>query len=225
MNDRRPTAVIFDLDGTLIDSLPGIEYSAKAAFAACGIAYPEVNLRSLIGPPIRTILSQMAKTTAPEVLRDLENAFRFSYDAEGWRRSYCYPGTEAALSTLHDYGIRIFVVTNKPRHISTRILEMRGIEHLLERIITRDSRTPEYADKKETLGAVLDACALVPSECLFVGDTDEDALAAAAYVMRFAYVSHGYGTICENDARPVHLRLSGFSQLPQVIGLEFAHDR
>lgn len=225
MNERRVNGVIFDLDGTLINSLPGIELSVRAAFAECAIAYPEVDLRSLIGPPIRKILSQVAKTTAPEVLADLENAFRLSYDSEGWLRSYCYAGTEAALSILHGAGVRIFVVTNKPRNVSTRILEMRGIEHLFERIITRDSGTPQFTDKKQMLGAIFRACALDPSECLFVGDTEEDAKAAAECVMRFAYVSHGYGKVSESDATPVHLRLNGFTQLPQLIGLEFAHDR
>jgi phosphoglycolate phosphatase len=225
VNERRATSAIFDLDGTLIDSLPGIEHSIKAAFTACGIVYPDANLRSLIGPPIKTILSQIAKTSAPDVLADLENAFRTSYDTEGWRKSSFYPGTEAALTAMHHSGIRLFVVTNKPRHISMRALEMGGVQQLFECIVTRDSRAPQYADKKEMLGFVLDSCILDPRECVFIGDTEEDSAAAAAYDMRFVHVSHGYGTIGDNCETPVHLRLKDFSQLPQWICLELAHDR
>jgi phosphoglycolate phosphatase len=225
MNKRRPKAVIFDLDGTLIESLPGIEYSVKEAFAACGIEYTDVNLRSLIGPPIRTILSQVAKTATSDVLQKLENAFRISYDSEGWQKSFCYPGTERALATIRDCGIRLFVVTNKPRHISTRILGMRAIEQIFECIITRDSRMPQYADKKEMLRTLLDSSGLDARECLFIGDTEEDGVAAAASGMQFGYVSHGYGTVHERDGVPVDLWLDNFSQLPQMIGLELAHDR
>jgi phosphoglycolate phosphatase len=225
VNEWRPTAVIFDLDGTLIDSLPGIEYSAKAAFAACGMLYPDVDLRSLIGPPIRTILSQTAKTSRPDVLTALENAFRTSYDSDGWQKSFCYLGTESLLTAMHDSGIRLLIVTNKPAHISIRILQIRGIQHLFECIVTRDSRTPLYADKKEMLGMVLDSCALEAHECLFIGDTEEDAMAAAAHDIRFGYVSHGYGTISDENAVPVHIRLPNFHQLAQAIGVEFAHDR
>ena len=61
--DIRPAAVIFDLDGTLIDSLPGIEFSVKAAFEACGVSGTTNDLRSKFGPPIRTILAQACKVT------------------------------------------------------------------------------------------------------------------------------------------------------------------
>ena len=221
---RRPTAVIFDLDGTLIDSLPGIEYSIRAAFATCGITYPDVDLRSFIGPPIRTILSQVAKTEAPDILTKLESAFRLSYDSEGWEMSYCYPGTEGMLAALCDLEMRLFVVTNKPAHVSNRILEIRGIRHLMELIVTRDSRAPQYADKAEMLGVLLNSCTLDSSECLFVGDTDEDAVAAAACGIRFVHVSHGYGSVRDESAAPVYKIVTDFPQLQQMTTVEFTHD-
>lgn len=225
MNDVRPTSVIFDLDGTLIDSLPGIEFSVKAAFADCGLPYPAVNLRSMIGPPIRSILAQIARTTTPAILDDLERAFRASYDSVGWRQSFTYPGTEKALISLRNAGLRLFIVTNKPRHISMRILEMTEIQKLFESVVTRDSRVPPYADKKEMIASLMISRALDSGDCLVIGDTEEDAAAAAECNVRFVYVSHGYGAIHEESALSVHLRLNSFSQLPQWFGLEFAHDR
>jgi phosphoglycolate phosphatase len=216
--------VIFDLDGTLIDSLPGIEFSVKSAFAACGIPYPAVDLRSMIGPPIRTILEQVARTSEPAILACLESAFRTSYDSEGWRKSYCYSGTKAALASLYEAGLRLFVVTNKPRHITLRILEVTGILHFFQGIVTRGSRIPEYADKKEMVASLIDSCGVEPEGCVLVGDTVEDANAACACGIRFAHASHGYGTFGDDHSTPVHLRLNDFSQLLQWIGLEFAHD-
>lgn len=224
MSDVRPNAVIFDLDGTLIDTLPGIEFSVHAAFANCGIPYPPVDLRSMIGPPIRTILSRVANTTDGRILGDLESAFRASYDTEGWRESACYPGTETALRSLHEAALRLFIVTNKPRQISLRTLEMTGIEPLFDSIVTRDSRVPQFSAKNEMIEFLLESFDLAAPECLLVGDTEEDAGSAALCKMRFAHVRHGYGTIGQDSAWSVHLELNDFSQLLQWIGLEFAHD-
>jgi len=142
---RRARAVLFDLDGTLLDSLPGIEYSARAAFAECGLAIGEIELRTLIGPPIRTILAKMAlaDTTgglSEEQLDRLVQAFRASYDSEGWRRTPHYAGAAELLRELCAQGKRLFVVTNKPRPISLRILEAGGTLGLFEEVVTRDSR-------------------------------------------------------------------------------------
>ena len=65
----RVKAVLFDLDGTLLDSLPGIRYSAEAAFAQCGLAMRDVELRRLIGPPIRPVLPE-GTDTGPEAAPD-----------------------------------------------------------------------------------------------------------------------------------------------------------
>ncbi len=51
MSDVRPNAVIFDLDGTLIDSLPESRFAVKSTFAECGLPYTALDLRSMIGPP------------------------------------------------------------------------------------------------------------------------------------------------------------------------------
>ena len=225
MNRVRPIAVIFDLDGTLIDSLPGIEFSVKAAFVSCGIEWPAVDLRTMIGPPIRNILSRVAQTSDPGVLADLEKAFRISYNSEGWQKTLSYPGTETALCALREAGIRLFIVTNKPRHVSLLGLEMLRLQQFFESIVTRDSRTPQFAEKREMIEHLLHTFALDARDCMLVGDTEEDADAAALCGMPFAYVSHGYGTIGDHPKSPVHLKLNDFSQLAQWIGLEFAHDR
>jgi phosphoglycolate phosphatase len=215
---RRARAVLFDLDGTLLDSLPGIEYSARAAFTACRLAVGEVELRKLIGPPIRTILARMALAHATgglseEQLDRLVQAFRASYDSEGWKRTPLYAGAAELLRELRAGGWRLFVVSNKPRPISLRILEAGGMLGLFEEIVTLDSRKPAYSGKREMMHSLMERHGLDAQECLMVGDTMEDAEAASETGMPFCLMTHGYGDVPEGSAVPVAFRFAHFSEL------------
>jgi phosphoglycolate phosphatase len=218
---KLPGTLVFDLDGTLLDSLPGIRYSLEAAFRACGLAVGEVDLRSLIGPPIRTILARMAaKQPTEEELDQLERSFRWSYDSEGWRRTPHYEGAAEALRRLQAEGRRLFVVSNKPRHISMKILETEGTAGLFDEIVTKDSRTPMYQDKQEMMRYLLQKWEIAPEKCLMIGDTIEDAEAASKTGMRFCLVTHGYGAVPEGSTVPVAFRIGHFSELVSSLAQE-----
>ncbi len=215
---RPVRAVLFDLDGTLLDSLPGIAYSVRAAFQACGLAIGAVDLRVLIGPPIRTILAKMALTHASAKLSEddldrLVRAFRASYDSEGWKMTPHYEGAAELLRALQAEGRRLFVVSNKPRHISLGILEAEGTLGLFDEIVTLDSREPAYSSKREMMQNLMQRHGLGPLDCLMVGDTMEDAMAAAETGMRFCLTTHGYGDVPVGSVVPVELRFNHFSEL------------
>lgn len=188
-----PQAIFFDLDGTLLDSLPGIAFSIEKAFESCGLPMRSIDLREVIGPPIRTILS-FATTSASESDLDLlERAFRNSYDSDGWQKTLLFPGSSIMLQEAHALGIQLFVVSNKPRHIATKILEREEILPHFSAIFTRDSNDPPYAGKAEMIDRILSAFHLQTDRCIMVGDTTEDAHAAAEMRVPFAWISHGYG--------------------------------
>jgi phosphoglycolate phosphatase len=210
---RLPACLFFDLDGTILDSLPGVEYSVRAAFDSCGLHLRTTSLRQLIGPPIRTILSRAGEIADGDVLDQLEGAFRKSYDTEGWRKTVCFPGAHTVLQAMHTFGHRHFVVSNKPRHISLRILESEGMLGLFEEILTSDSRSPAYVGKEEMISLLMARHGIGREDCLFVGDTIEDAQAAAAAGIGFVHMMHGYGEIVETPNLPIALRCDGFSQL------------
>jgi phosphoglycolate phosphatase len=218
---KAPKAMLFDLDGTLLDSLPGIEHSARAAFAACGLAMGEVELRTLIGPPIRTILARAAVAGADggpseEQLDRLVQAFRLSYDNEGWKMTPHYAGAAEFLRLMRAEGKRLFVVSNKPRHISLTILEAGGTLELFEEIVTRDSRRPAYSGKREMMASLMERHGLEAQDCLMVGDTMEDAEAASATGMQFCLMTHGYGDVPVDSVVPVAFRFDRFSELLPV---------
>jgi phosphoglycolate phosphatase len=172
--------VIFDLDGTLVDSLPGIAFSVDAALRTCGMPPSRRDLAPLIGPPIRNILAAVSGVTDPATLDRLETSFRQSYDSEGWRRTLCLPGVPNMLWNLMTAGIALWVATNKPALPTARILRELNLTGFFREVACRDSRRPPFASKAELLVELLTRRGMQPSECLMVGDTAEDWYAAEA---------------------------------------------
>lgn len=214
--------IFFDLDGTLVDSLPGIEFSVREALRACGLPPPSQGLREMIGPPIREILARISNVRDESTLHRLERSFRASYDDEGWRRAVCFPGADQVLRISREQGTQLFVVSNKPRHISLKILERERIIDYFEAIVTRDSRSPHYGGKQEMIESLLQERGIARERCLVVGDTTEDASAAAVVGIKFIWMTHGYGTL--ESAVPVAHRVENFSQLLPLITRELVCD-
>ena len=220
MNVRIPQYILFDLDGTLLHSLPGIVFSVNRACHAAGLPQPVIDLRTLLGPPIRTILSQAVQIHDPTLLNQLEAAFRLSYDSEGWQKTSCFPGVPELLEALRAAGHRLFVASNKPRHISLKSLNHLALLPFFELVYTLDSRTPSYASKAEMLEAILAAHSVSPADCLMIGDTMDDIAAAAACRIPAAFVEHGYGNLPADV--PVFLRLRSFSEFLACLTVENA---
>ena len=215
---KLPQCLLFDLDGTLLDSIPGIAYSVAAAFRGAGLPERTLDLRRFIGPPIRTILSRAAETTDEAVLDELEWYFRVSYDSEGWQQTLCFPGVPELLEALKRNGHRLFIISNKPRHISAKILEAQGIAPHFEQLYTRDSVQPAYASKEAMMDALLSDHQLAAQDCVMVGDTMEDASAAALHKISFIFMEHGYGDL--SLAEPVLLKLGSFSEFMPFLAVE-----
>ncbi len=220
MSFHRVQYLLFDLDGTLLDSLPGIDFSMKQACQSVGIPEIKANLRSLLGPPIRTILSKAVPTEDRALLDRLEAAFRISYDTEGWQKTTCFEGALEALQEFREDGRRLFVISNKPRPIALRILEHEGMLALFKAIYTPDSRVPPFGSKEEIIKGFLTEQGVSPSECLMVGDTMEDVAAAAANEMPVVFMEHGYGEA--EPAVPNEMRFLGFHDFRICLTMESA---
>jgi phosphoglycolate phosphatase len=215
-----PECLLFDLDGTVLDSLPGIESSLYAAFSACGLEMRRSDVRAEIGPPVRIILKRLAGDIEEAKLGALESAFRTAYDTEGWRQTYCYAAAPEVLRSLRERGHRLFVVSNKPRHIALQILEKENVLELFQQILTRDGRTPPYLGKAEMIATLLAQERLKSSAFMMIGDTIEDAEAACAHNLRFVLMMHGYGDVPADGRIPVAARLKGFEDFLPLIQKE-----
>jgi phosphoglycolate phosphatase len=222
---RIPANLFFDLDGTLLDSLPGIRHSVSAAFAACGLEMGKTDLRAQIGPPIRTILANISAAPLDNAQLDrLVDAFRESYDSDGWRLTPHYENAASALETLRAQGRRLFVVSNKPRHISEKILAEEHTLDFFEEIVTRDTREPPYADKREMLRYLMQKWHFAPHFCLMIGDTIDDARAASYVGIPFCRMTHGYGGEIVDAGTPVAFHCDSFSDLTSIAAREWTVD-
>ncbi len=141
--------VLFDLDGTLIDSFPGIEYSTRVAFSAVIPQHEMPDLRRFIGPPIRDVLRRAVSDVGTETLDELERQFRVSYDSGGWQRAVVYDGVMEMLLQLSQATVKNFIVTNKPILPAKKILERLGLMRYFEGVISLNSKRPRVSAKAE----------------------------------------------------------------------------
>jgi phosphoglycolate phosphatase len=126
---------------------------------------------------------------------------------------------------MKEQGRRLFVVSNKPRHISVRILEAEGTLGLFDEIVTKDSKQPPYKDKREMMRYLLQKWELQLEGCAMVGDTMEDAESASDIGMQFCLMTHGYGDVPAGSAIPVAFRFDHFSELMPMPAQEQCIDR
>jgi phosphoglycolate phosphatase len=119
--------VLFDLDGTLVDSTPGIWASIRVAAAELGLAAPtSAQLRSMVGPPLQEGFAAAFGLTGADVDRAV-SAYRAHYSAEGLFRAQVYPGIPALLARLRTDGATLAVATSKPEAFAVPILRHVGL--------------------------------------------------------------------------------------------------
>lgn len=190
--NRRFDHIIFDLDGTLIDSAPAILASFSEVLAARGIT-PLVKIdNSLIGPPLVATLGRLSGVAEKADLDTLAGDFKRLYDEEGLRHTRLYPGIEEQLQRLSESGHRLHIATNKRQHPTSLILENLGMVGRFDTVYANDRITPAYASKAALLAAQLRDLGLVPGRTCYVGDRGDDARAAQANHLAFCFVAWGY---------------------------------
>ena len=135
---RPPATVLLDLDGTLIDSAPGILGSLAAAFAELGIPLPDGGLpRTLLGPPLYRSLPQLVGADlAPQVLA----AYRRIYGEAGIRECVPFDGIDPLLRDLAGDGVTLAVATSKAQVYAEKIVEHRGLDGAVRDGLRRHAR-------------------------------------------------------------------------------------
>lgn len=195
------TTIVFDLDGTLIDSSRSILAGFAAAFAEQGLT-PAVPLEpGLIGPPLKETLARLAGTAAPAVIEPLAEGFKRHYDGEGYKATEVFAGVPAMLVELAARW-PLYIATNKRIAPTRKILAHLGWLDHFRGLYALDGFDPPARDKHEMLARLLAVHGFDPARTLYVGDRDEDAQAAAGNGLPFALACWGYGVpAVPGDAR------------------------
>ena len=185
--------IIFDLDGTLVDSAPGILAAYQIAFDQCGMQPTRALESSLIGPPLRDTMAMVAGYPGDAVVDQLLTEFKKAYDDTGCLHTPAFEGVEAMMQALKMRGMRLFIATNKRAYPTHKIMSHLGWTHYFEGVYGPDSFDPPKANKAALIAQIMQDHALSASSTLYIGDRDEDGQASQANHLAFLFASWGYG--------------------------------
>lgn len=185
--------VVFDLDGTLVDTSEGVVDGVRHLFRSLGRAAPDdAEIARHIGPPLKEMLVALLGTVDEAELAAGVRIFRERYGARGADGSRPYDGVPGMLRSLSGAGLRLFVVTNKPTAFARAILERFSLAPLFEEVVGQElSGGP--VEKGALLAGLIARRGLAGRETVVVGDSAGDIEAARANGARAIGVTWGYG--------------------------------
>lgn len=187
------TNIIFDLDGTLIDSAPSILATLAEALSIHKLQ-PKISLEAgVVGPPLRETFTQLTGRDDTALLDSLINTFMSQYDAVGYKSTTIFPGVPELLTGLAQRHIPIYIATNKRLNPTLLILEHLGWTSHFKGVYALDCVEPRHLNKANMLAHALRDIGDGPQHIAYVGDKHDDGLAADASSLPFFKASWGYG--------------------------------
>ena len=142
-----------------------------------------------------TILSGISDK---DVLNKLAEEFKSHYDTFGYKKTIVFPGINEMLSRLKDSGLHMYIATNKRILPTKKIINYLKWNEIFEGIYSLDSYLPSASSKSEVLSKLVENNNLIKDNVVYIGDREEDNLAAIANNIPFLMVSWGYDGAEEN---------------------------
>jgi phosphoglycolate phosphatase len=193
------THLLLDLDGTLIDSSPGIYHSFCLACDSLSLKPPSLSdFCSLIGPPIQHIAARLYPHLDQVSLEHFRRVFREDYDRLSYRMAEWYPGVLDSLTVLSgELGIDLAIVTNKPTKPAVELIKHADSYDIFSRIVGIDYRVvhgagPVFGSKAEALSYVLGSDSFDLSRSAYLGDTTNDRDACETCNLLFIAAVYGF---------------------------------
>jgi phosphoglycolate phosphatase len=199
MTERPYTAVLFDLDGTIVDSAPGITATLAHTLEAMGEPVPTpAELLAWVGPPIMDSFRDLGGFSLEESHRALE-IYRKKYLVEGVFDAKVYRGVEHVLRAISEARIPLSLATSKPETPATLVLTHYGLEHYFDELTgaSDDEKRSKKADVIAEALRRLAADGADLSRVIMIGDRIHDIEGAAANNVPTIYCTWGYGSPSE----------------------------
>ncbi len=185
--------LIFDLDGTLVDSLQGIAASLNLALAASGLPpHPPEVVRGFIGNGARVLIRRAAPVDADQSLLDtLEQAFKVDYDLTWPTGTFAYDGIVDLLEILQSRGYPLAVLSNKPHPFTVAMVSRMFPSIRFASVLGQRAGIPHKPDPAGALeiSVVLE---MLPRDCAVIGDSTMDIETARNAGMRAIAVTWGF---------------------------------
>ena len=193
------SCILFDLDGTIVDSAPGITATLAYTFEQLGLPIPSpAELVAYVGPPILDSFRDLAGFT-PEQSQHALDIYRPQYLKAGVFNAAVYPGIPELLKKIHASGVPLSLATSKPETPATLILEHYDLLKYFD-VITGASDDEKRSAKADVVAEALvrlrDFGADV-THPVMVGDRSHDVHGAAAHDVPTIFVRWGYGSPAE----------------------------
>ncbi|EGR7944802.1 phosphoglycolate phosphatase [Vibrio vulnificus] len=202
MTQQEIKLIAFDLDGTLLDSVPDLAVAADQATRAVGFpGVTELQVRDYVGNGADILIGRalsQSLTINPELSDELRaqarELFDDFYQQTGHKLSHLYPTVKETLKELHQAGFTLALVTNKPSKFVPDVLQQHGIADYFVDVLGGDS-FPEKKPNPIALNWLMEKHQIQPTEMLMVGDSKNDILAAknagcASFGLTYGY-NHG----------------------------------
>ncbi len=188
-------ALIFDLDGTLTDSMPGIVGCLRKVLDARNLG-DQGPLERFVGPPVEEWTAEILPASSEAARVELARDYRACYDREGWQNNSVFPGIREMLTELRRAGFPLFVCTSKQRHFAVRILDLFELSGLFTAIYGDKAEFATHS-KADLLASLIGEHSLSPeSTCRqtwMIGDRIHDIQAARANRIPCLAAAWGYG--------------------------------
>ncbi|MDH6182302.1 phosphoglycolate phosphatase [Microbacteriaceae bacterium SG_E_30_P1] len=195
------TCILFDLDGTIADSAPGITASLGYVFEKLGLPVPsQPELREWVGPPLLDAFRDRAGMTPEESAVALA-IYREHYISRGTKSSPIFDGIPAVLHAIHDAGVPLALATSKPEFPASVILDHGNLTQLF-RVLSGASIDEIRSAKKDVIAEAITRFRMVGvdvSRPIMVGDRDYDVEGAAVHGIPTIFVEWGYGSSAESE--------------------------
>lgn len=223
---RNKTLLLFDLDGTLIDSVPDLALAVNLTMRRLGhCVFEEKQVRGWVGNGAKTLVERALRAAnsgempEEEALEEALEIFLESYAGNLGVKTDTYPHVPKVLERLRSEGFRLAIVTNKPHAFVKPILRNLDMEHLFEYIVGGDSLPRKKPDPAPLLH-VCETLGIDRERCIMIGDSKNDILAAKAAGMHCIGLGYGYNYEEPIDAYGPDLVLQDFRALAEPFGVK-----
>jgi len=190
-------AVLIDLDGTLVDSVPDLAYGIDQMMLQLAMPVRGISaVTDWVGNGVerlvkRALVNSMEGEPSDALFQEALPLFEVAYAANNGKHSYLYEGVEIGLNYLHQQGYRLACVTNKPIAFTQPLLEVMGIADFFHVILGGDQVARRKPDPQPLLMAA-EKLEVDPNQAIMLGDSINDVIAARGAGMPVICVSYGY---------------------------------